>query len=436
MANYLIVFASGETAKKVLAWAGEEAQVRVIAGGTLIAISNGRGLRPDGSFYLGHAIDHDAKVLSFSGGNSFAPAAASHLEGCYVSAQPAEGKYRIGADVFAHLPMLHFSHPGLAAISDLLFVLTQLRKHLGLRCKLDEEAVLARRWTNNFSSQGFCDRTIIQDILFSPPGATLTASPDGRIAVKIKPARELFKTGLLSYFDEIRRASERAVAVISTFLTVPDALVELALSGGQDLRMCLAAVMQADHRSQVRIMTNKSRLDDYRIVLELQKKYGFALNAPVAANLSARRGHRLERWFFSNAGIYDPLHAAANFPDRRVLNIGGQGTEIYRKNYGRRSIETVSLKVPDVGEAFRNQAERGISLMGIDRKDIYGSNWHFLGYRTSLHSGRSTLSSLVGIRPFMQKDLVGLGYSSSNAFSAPEKGAPSMVNDLTTVLSS
>ncbi|MCB1484855.1 MAG: hypothetical protein KDJ17_08175 [Hyphomicrobiaceae bacterium] len=435
MANYLLALASEKKSTMVRAWAGQDARSIPIAGGHLFVIANGSTIRPDGSFFKGYVIDHERRTIGLSGG-AYAPDARSHMEGCYVCAQPEGKRYTIGADAFAQFPMLFFAEHGIVAVSDSMFALTKLRKYLGLPCKIDEDTALARSWLNAMAAQQLSDRTLIAGIHFCPPGTTLSATAEGDMTVERTPARHLFQNDIRNYSDEIRQGAERSVALISTFLHIPDARVTLALSGGHDSRVCLAAALKTG--GTIGIRSNVNRPEDLAVALALGEKFGFDVNKKMAGKaIIADRAipqHQLERWFFSNAGLYDPLYAPVSGRDLSLFNISGTGAEMFKGNYGWRKISAVARIVPEVGKAFRRDAEHGLEILGIDRADPHGSEWHYLGYRNAIHAGRSTMLSLLTVRPFLQKRLVGLSRSTLNAFPAPKKAAPSIVTDLMIVL--
>jgi hypothetical protein len=255
----------------------------------------------------------------------------------------------------------------------------------------------------------------------------LNAAPTGELSVSTIPVSALFQAGIDSYTDEIRLGAERSAALIASFARMRDARVALSLSGGHDSRMCLAASMYAG--APVVIRSNVRHIKDFSVVSALAQRFSFDVNNSITSG-KGTPVHQLERWAISNMGIYDPLHAPVNLPNPAVLNISGTGAEMFKGNYGWRKIATIAKLVPDVGMAFRNEAERGIANLGISPDDPFGSEWHYLGYRNAIHAGRSTMSSLLGIRPFMQKRLVGLSRSPLNVFHAPKKGAPSIVTDL------
>jgi hypothetical protein len=371
------------------------------------------------------------------------------MEGCYVRAQPSGTEVRIGTDAFAQLTMLYFSIPGLVAVSDSLLALISLRKHLGVPCRIDEEVVVARSWLNAMAAQQLSPKTAIRDVYYAPPGTSLSAHHSGTLSVSTIRAREFFSQKPGSYVEEIRSAASRSAALISTFLAINDAYFDLNLSGGQDSRACLAAVLRAGAMRRIRVVSNLGRPEDLAVAMTLGKTFGFDLNPPPGAKgVESINSHPMERWFLSNAGIYDPLHGGT--PKSAMLfTIGGQGAEMCKGNYGWRTIAAIAKGIDgngqrrtlsfarralDVAEAFRREAESGLEAIGIEKDDPIGSEWHYLGYRNAIHSGRSTMVSLIDVRPFLQRSLIGLSRSDVNEFRTPKKGDPSIVTDLMIIL--
>jgi hypothetical protein len=436
MGNYLYIVADREKAASIKKWAGTDDIRSCTLPGGAEAIYLARGAakdsRPDGIF-KGYAIDHEGEQLIFSGGDA-SPDVSTPLEGCYFRVQQAGYRTTLSNDLFAQLAMIYFEAPGIVAVSDSLFVLTRLRKFLGLPCKMDAEVMMGRSWINGMSAQLLNDRTSVEGIYFSPPATVLTVDvPGPRLSVERRAAPRVFGGGVECYRETIREGARRTAALIRTMLDIPEASVRLDLSGGVDSRVCLAAGLRAGGGKSVQIGTVPAREDDFPIVKSLSEKFGFPINQPqpVDGQGQTESLDQTGLWMLSCAGIYDPLYA----PKRAVRNagdfvIGGHGAELYKGNFGWRPIHRIARHVPKVSDEFRRQCEAGLECIGIDPRDSWGSEWHYLGYRNALHAGRSTMTSLLGSRPLLQRKLLGLSHSPLNEFPAPRKGAPSIVSDL------
>lgn len=82
----------------------------------------------------------------------------------------------------------------------------------------------------------------------------------------------------------------------------------------------------------------------------------------------------------------------------------------------------------------KNQAGRGLESIGIDPKDKWSGEWHYLAFRNAIHGGRATQGTDYVCRPIAQVPLIGLSRSTANEFPAPKKSDPSLVLDTLIIL--
>jgi hypothetical protein len=458
MANYIFIVSKREKAER-LAGLFPEGESRALrernAGGSetlylqASQVSDGpeqRGLLPpalrnliprrEAGFFLGYAIDHENGTVCFDNcPPQMRPDPRKPLEGCYLRISVRRWGYTIGNDVFSQLPMLHFSSDGIVAVSDSLFALTEIRKQLNLPCRLNKQVLSGRLWTNAMADQLLGHDTPIEGISLAPLCATLTIDArDVSLICEAGSVREKFETGVSSYAGTINEGALRAARLVETFSSL--ASTSLSLSGGLDSRVCLAAAALTRKKNEIHIGSTPSRIADYEVASMLSERFGFALNrsalnqpAPTRIDID-----RLSYWAAFCAGIYDPLYAppaisqgAPRFP------ITGHGAEMMKGNYGWRPLHAV-MRGPELNQA-RVQSQAALSRMGIDPSHKWGSEWHYLGLRNAIHSGRSTMGSIIGARLLSQRKLVALSRSDLNVFPAPRKGAPSIVSDLLISLS-
>lgn len=175
---------------------------------------------------------------------------------------------------------------------------------------------------------------------------------------------------------------------------------------------------------------------DFQIVTRLSDQFGFQINKPVGSQFRPKleKVDRMALWTIACMGIYDPLYcpSAVNL-GRTLFSITGHGAELMKGNYGWRTIRAITRKL-ELAEV-QAQCENTLNSMGIDPADKWGSEWHYLGMRNSIHGGRSTMTRLTGMRPLAQRKLVALSRSEMNQYPAPRKGAPSIISDLLIALS-
>lgn len=391
------------------------------------------------SFFKGYAIDHDGGRMVYENATPDSwPSALQHKEGCYIRGEVIQRRFHLTSDVFRQVPIFYFCDDGYFAASDSLFSLIDLRKQLGLPCSVNEEAVVARSWLNGFTSQLLSTDTPISGVYSAPIGNRLFVTPSFRgphVEIEHTTAPELLGDADEPHAEAVMRGSERAARLLSTFASIPEVPTRLALSGGMDSRVCLAAAQRADCLGDLQITTNTGWAEDYRVVTELVDRFSLEILNLHAENHRRPVQDPTSRWVVFCAGVYDPLHTSSPpDTDRPIFHLGGQGAEVYKGNLGWRPVD--AIPAPDHAKnAMDRQTRKGLEAVGIDGDDPVGSEWHYLAYRNSIHSGRSIMNSMISARPVLQRDLAGLSRSERSDFARPKKGAPSIVTDLLIALS-
>ncbi|WP_152529706.1 hypothetical protein [Aliihoeflea sp. 2WW] len=436
MANFIFVVACAQHSEEI---------ARFFAGPDLVTSELGAGNRffylsrdahndhrgGGADFFKGHAIDHAQRKLIFSGAGE-APEVTSPVEGAYLRAQQIGDAVVVGNDVFSQLPLLHFSDDGVSAISDSLFALTRLRRVLGLPVQIDERAVIGRAWINSISGQVLSERTSVDGVRYALPGTKLKIDKaSAKLTVDRTPAREFFKEETGDYAETIRDGAQRVIALMATMLQVPNSMTGISLSGGADSRMLLAAALAVDPERRTRINSNVKAKRDFSVATDLSKAFHFDLNGPSRVPLSFQRLDQISQWMLSCAGIYDPMYSLSmKTKNLTFFSVAGHGAELYKGNYGWRSVEAVNATIPEAEGAFKAEVADGLAAMDVDPADPWGSEWHYIGYRNGLHGGRSTMTSLVSVKPLFHRSLVGVCHSPANEYPAPRKSQPSMATDL------
>lgn len=391
------------------------------------------------SFFKGFAIDHEGgRMVYENAAPDCWPSALQHEEGCYIRGEVIHRRFHLTSDVFRQVPIFYFCDDGYFAASDSLFSLIDLRKRLGIPCSVNEEAVVARSWLNGFTAQLLSTDTPISGVYSAAIGSRLIVTPTFRspqVEVERTTAPELLGDADEPHAEAVMRGSERAARLLSTFASIPEAPTRLALSGGMDSRVCLAAAQRAGCLRDLQITTNTDWADDYRVVTELVDRFSLKIWDVHTANYRKPVQDPTSRWAVFCAGVYDPLHTASpSDTDRPVFHLGGQGAEVYKGNFGWRTVGAIQAPV-HAKQAMDLQTRKGLEAVGVDGDDPVGSEWHYLAYRNCIHSGRSIMNSMISSRPVLQRDLAGLSRSDRSDFARPKKGAPSIVTDMLIALS-
>ena len=488
MANYLVVYADAGKANKIERWfennnRNQEDIVTIIKDEEKTCwyfARNAKNDRVNDDIFKGYAINHEQKYIVYSGNNEKCiPEIKQSLPGFYIRIQHKENNVFIGNDFFALFPMIYFKSEGVVAVSDSVFLLTELRRYLGIPNRIHTEAALARSWIHSMASQVLSPQTVIDGIFFCPPGTTLILSYIHNhvdINLDVVPAKQYFSCDITDYRETLHEAAKQVCSVISGLITIPESVVSLGLSGGLDSRTCLAAVQNQGIQDYISFNTNTNLEKDYALVDLMSKLFNFKLNDNRNKGLKyINRKRALQSWIISNAGIYNILLSPTSEiseTSKIYINMYGGGGELYRGNFGWRKISQVCpeklgcatgidseiidrymlnrkflQKIPalrkyidekierEVSSAAYNQTTQGLKFCGIDSECRMASEWYYLLYRNPIHFGRSSMNCLVHIPPIMQKNLVALSRSPLNQYPFPEKGKQSIGTDLLILLS-
>jgi len=405
--------------------------------------------------FKGFAIDYDEKSL-YMGAEGFIshlqeqkrPIRGRPLEGCYLSVRWDADSIYVSNDLFALCPILYTTGAAMVAMSDSAYMLAELRRELGLRRDLNENAAIARSWLNAMAGQMLSQDTLVEQIKFLHVGRGLEISLDNRLKVEVvsRNCYEDFSVEGAGYVQGVRLAGQRMASLMKTLSGISPNVARLSISGGMDSRVCLAAALCSEVGKEQAVFsctnTNQGHARDYMIVESLSKKFGFPLglrgDGANDKGMFQRVKDDLGLWFLSNAGIYDYMKFNSVVRIRGgAFSITGHGAEIVKGNYGWRPIRVIADKIKEreVSAAFKAQCQAGLVAMGIDGDDKYGSEWHYLGFRNAVHSGRFVPSTMTGFRPIMNRDLVALGRSSANEWPTPAKNGQSLISDLLVYLS-
>lgn len=493
MANYLIICADASRSAVIEPWLnaadGAATDMHKVAshGGNVcyyVANQGKSDATKDGGIFKGYAIDHEKRHILFSGGTS-APNVHWPLEGCYIRLQQDQNDMVIGNDLFAQLPMLYFREKGVVVISDSVFMLTEVRRLLGIPNRIHIDAALSRAWVHGMASHPLGTSTLIDGVQFCPPGSKIRITISGNKPVSYIEkvlAEEFFSANITDYRDTILQAAQRAAAVVAAITQIPETTTTLSLSGGLDSRVCLATALAFGNKNSLFFKTNPASKDDYVVAKDLSRCLNFEFKDPPKNTIASKES--IASWFLSCAGIYDPPIGGGSVYNPNQFRITGVGAEAIKGYFGWRPLSAikpvkvgyVSAVLPglkryktalrrsqgglraifpecpdvlvsigrvlsnkswvppkaeeDISEAAYREASQGLRVVGIDAENKWASEWHYLCFMNSIHGGRFTVNSLLGLTPLLQHTLVGLSRSSLNAYPAPEAGSPSIMTDV------
>ncbi|HIH83062.1 MAG TPA: hypothetical protein HA340_03855, partial [Candidatus Thalassarchaeaceae archaeon] len=189
-------------------------------------------------FFKGWIVDHDKKAVALgakgfkeycapSEGMTSSPLDA---EGSFVLAAWDENKLLIQNDQFSLFPVLYFSTPNAVVASDSLFVLSTIRKALGLPCALNKNVVYSRAWTHGLACAVMSHETMVKGINFLTPGSHISVEINSfklhrfnifnSSAAKIiqRNVKSIFQSNHLSYQESLLEGIRQLVGSISAIM--------------------------------------------------------------------------------------------------------------------------------------------------------------------------------------------------------------------------
>ena len=440
----------------------------------------------DVTFFRGWFHDHNSKsiVLGQTGFNQWRDKQSSNFmdsayEGCYVFANFKNGKLTVRNDLFSYLPVVHFETKELFVCSDSLYILSQVRKALGLPCRLNQNVMHSRAWTHGLACAVMSNDTQIQGVRLLSPGKHIEVclrkklfSPtyhlETKNVVKSVDLKSLFSVEFDNYKDAIRDAATKMAQSTMSMLHLEDVMIKFGLSGGLDSRVILAAVLQKPELFQkiaVKTNTHPSRKGDFDIVEKLANEFDFEFNDNEKIRLHKRKHslktnkieNRFSLWILSSMGLFDMMYLRDSYwPKPYIIDMGGHGAESIKGTFSPMKFEDyikpkkVSSKAKfsrnglrhirdckeanTVHDAIRGELTRALGSNGIDLDEYASIQWHYLSYKSPIANGRFLDCSSIGIRPFIQHSLFALSISEINPFIHAKRGDPTMLHDMLIIL--
>lgn len=449
MSSYLVVLCTNRR-EQVHAWIAERsdprdmAQIRLPGASLFIVASDVRRHLRDRSFMIGTVVDPQVGIGFGQDGWDALVTRAAQTEiatGEFVRVTWTGAEVEVDRDLFGTIPLLTTQGDGIAAASDSLLVLRDLRDAMGWSSTVNVEAATARTRTLAVTHQQMSTETMIEEISFVPAGhGVRLSSPLWRRDVRLTrtgpglPTRAKRLGG--SRTEVTRRIAANSAALVGALVRSPDVVPSLALSGGVDSRMMLAAARCIGALDELVIESwndSAANVDDYACAVALSERYGFALNDADRFDLGRSTPLAFSAYgvFAStHLGVYDrvlPVSGVSTAPRR--IRFDGLGAELVKGNYTFRSMERMrhwlKTESPDRSDhagprfdAAVRQLDKGIATLDVDPAAPDSTEWHYAAYRAGLHGGAHIGLALSGLRPLQQLELMALGHLPDDADSA------------------
>ena len=401
------------------------------------------------------------------------------LEGAYVLASVADEVFTVRNDLFSYMPVLYFKETDLFVCSDSLYVLSKMRKHLALPCTLNKRVMHTRSWIHGLACAPMSNQTQIEEINLLSPGKHIELHPSraffssnhtiwNKRFLRETKLRTLFKCEYTHYTSALRNATMQFAERIHAIANLDDVLVNVAISGGLDSRVILAALLSdsidLDH-IDFKTNTHPTRAGDFAVVERLSQRFGFNVNDPDKAR-NHRRKHGLQLtkmndraalWVLSSMGLFDMTYFHDSyFPHPYIIDVGGHGAEsmkgtfsahvfsdlIKRKEvtkkalfsrHGLRHIRKAK-KANKRHDSIHSELSTALASCGIHLDEPGSFDWHYLSYKSPIANGRFLDRSAFGLRPFIKRDLFALSVANINPFLNAKSAAPGMVHDMLILL--
>lgn len=486
MSNYLIAFGTTDTVQEVHDFFSGKSEndselsvVKLDEKYVMLSLSKSESIQKFGHttrFFKGWFQDHDSESIIL-GEKGFLKWLSENEdckekehEGTYISANFDNGRFCVRNDLFSYLPVIHFTEKDLFVCSDSLFIISELRKGLGIPCELNKEVMYSRSWTHGLACALMSNQTQIKGVQILSPGKYIEidvsesksqfheGNHHGNNVISAN-LRDYFSNDFESYTKGIRNATNDFVRTVTEFLQLEEVLITFGLSGGLDSRIILAALMhKPELMNRVSISSNPhpSRKSDYDIVSRLSEEFGFEFNN--SKKLASHQDKfniekqtiedRYALWVLSFMGVFDMMYLRDSYwPTPSIIEMGGHGAETIKATFAKKDFSSLFpitrksiLQFYKVFEKrhkkkrIKHEMSNGLKSSGIDLNDSDSLQWHHLCYKSPIQNGRYIDHSMIAIRPFIQKSLFSLAISKLNPFMNAGPEEPTILHDMLILL--
>ena len=422
-------------------------------------------------FFKGWMVNHEKGAIAL-GANGFKSFQISHegkslttspidAEGSFVIASWDNEKLLIQNDLFNLFPILYFSSSDLIVVSDSLFVLSRIRKALGLSCKLNKRVAHSRAWTHGLSCAAMSDDTMVKGINLLTPGSYIKAhikdfESSTKILSKLSPIRKiqrpiksLFTCDNLTYEEALNEGIKQLCGSIYAIMDLDEVRVKFGLSGGLDSRLLLALLIKNPKwidKVDITSSTHSSRSGDYQIVNQLATKFNFQFNQKQESfdkqkDIGARPlriSNSFGLWVLASMGIFDMMYFYRSYwSNPVVIEMGGHGAEIVKGTFSTMNLDDILHTKPRKRyKSISKEVKTSLNKLGIDNDEEAPLQWHHLCFKSPIQNGRFVDRTNLALRPFINRQLYSLARSEINPFRQHVEGKPTLLHDILIILNS
>jgi len=425
-------------------------------------------------FFRGYCIDHEGEsmVLGAPGFSAWCDRDLTRtpldIEGAFVLGVWDEERLLLQNDLFSLFSMCWFSTDGIVVASDSLYLLSRMRRALGMPCKLNRRVMYSRAWTHGLACAAMSNETIVSGIQILSPGKHIEVNfnrPKPMAKMVHIPLKQIFLQDLSSYSSALVDSTRKFYSSTMSLIHLENVHINFGLSGGLDSRIILAILLKnPDLMNKVSITTNPhaSRRGDFEVVSELAEKYGFRFNN-MKEELSEHRKHSIVEsitvknsfgfWVLSSMGLFDMMYLQNSYWNNpNVLEMGGHGAETVKGTFASMKLEDILPRKTMTHKfrftraywrerrmvknsqrrwnAIRQEMSDGLKSSGIDFVESGALQWHHLCYKSAIHNGRFIDRSCIALRPFLQRNLYALSRFEHNPFLTSSEGEATMLHDM------
>lgn len=355
--------------------------------------------------------------------------------GAFISAEVCGDALRVRRDVFGMVPMFSTSDNGFSAVSDSVLLLASLRRALDAPLTADHANLRARSILHLASAQTVSSATHFQEISAVAAGREVRISHDrvdegrSRMPEVLEPAER--------YPEAVRQAAEQLAGTVSAMAQIEGWSTELAMSGGLDSRLLLAAA----HRVQANIRvssrrTTQSHQRDFAVAERVAAEFSFAFAEDVGNGSDLSAEAVLAAYGTYTAGVYDRVGGLRQRqPGSTRIHISGAGIGAAKGAWGWRPWRAFATSVVEGDDhasvqakrAFERAGARALLDAGFDPESPSTSETFYALYRLGLHSGASLGPGAVhALQPLASPAITAAGRAA---------GGGDVVLDLTLLLS-
>ena len=203
------------------------------------------------------------------------------------------------------------------------------------------------------------------------------------------PYEELVSTSLDEGINRIRALKQHGIHFSSD------------LTGGYDSRACSGMILRAlGNLSDVRLISNPRKTDDYEVATSLAARYGSRLQRNSAKAVTVNAETAYDRWKAGNIGAYLPAYLpSTGMPSYSQFK--ANGGMILAKQFAEqsahdfvKSLESV-YGCPDNYQWVKREFLSAFDDLEIDPSHPHAMDWYYLGFRGRYHYGRAWYTSLV-----------------------------------------